>query len=178
MSDVHENGEVWVKLKSTDLDLSSEATLALVLAKLSEINVSTDGLELSLDNIDLSTDGLESALATLNSVDFSTQTTLEAARVLLASIDADTTSQEILTAIGDGEFIRLKNKKFLDTEEVRYDIPAILTNGDIYVGINTDGASTTSATWTVGRTYFDANGNPSRDRFRLNVEWDSRTVGW
>jgi hypothetical protein len=175
---IHENGEAWVKLKSTDLDLSSEATLAAVLAKLSEINLNTDGIEVSIDKIDLNTDGLESELSTLNSVDFATQTTLEAVRVLLASIDSNSTLQEILSAVGDGEFIRLKNKKFLDTEEVRYDIPAILTNGDIYVGINSDGASTAAPTWTVGRTYFDSNGNPSRDRFRINITWDSREVGW
>ena len=75
-------------------------------------------------------------------------------------------------------FWRIKNKIFLDTEEVRYDIPLVLTSAFVYVGLNTAGTATSSATWTIVRTSFDINANPNRDQIRTSVAWDSRTVGW
>lgn len=76
------------------------------------------------------------------------------------------------------EFWRIKNKRFTSSEEVRYDIPASLISASIYTGVAADGTATSSAVWTVIRTYFDSLGNPSRERIRTNVAWDSRTAGW
>lgn len=76
------------------------------------------------------------------------------------------------------EFYRIKNRYFKDTEEIRYDIAASLISGDIYTGVAPDGTATSAASWTVIRTYFDANGNPSRERIRTGVVWNSRTIGW
>lgn len=76
------------------------------------------------------------------------------------------------------EFWRIKNKRFYDTEEVRYDIPATLTNQSIYTGVAPDGTATAATTWTIIRTYFDGNANPIRERIRFNVAWDNRSVGW
>lgn len=83
-----------------------------------------------------------------------------------------------ISAIERYEFARIKEKKYKDTEEVRYDIPASLISADIYVGVATDGTATASASWVVLRTYFDASGNPSRERIRTGVAWDNRTSGW
>lgn len=75
-------------------------------------------------------------------------------------------------------FSRIKERRFLDTEEVRYDIPASLPNAAIYVGVAPAVSAVTAAVWSVVRTDFDGNGNPQRDRIRKNVQWDLRTVGW
>lgn len=76
------------------------------------------------------------------------------------------------------EFARINMKRFLDTEEARYDIPAVLASASIYTGVAADGTAEATATWTVTRTYFDASGNPNRQRIRFNVAWSSRTSGW
>lgn len=76
------------------------------------------------------------------------------------------------------EFARIKDKRFKDTEESRYDIPADLTSASIYTGVAPDGTLTSAANWTIIRTYFDANGLPNRERIRTGVAWDSRTIGW
>lgn len=108
--------------------------------------------------------------ATGTQTDALTDTELRAAPVPISgTVTADDNASE---------FWRIKNKRYTDTEEVRYDIAADLANGDIYTGVATDGTATSSATWTIIRTYFDANGNPSRERIRFNVAWDSRTAGW
>lgn len=85
--------------------------------------------------------------------------------------------QQLLGEFSD-EFNRIKMKRFKDTEEVRYDIPVDVANSDIYTGVAADGTLTSSASWTIIRTYFDANGNPTRERFRTGVAWDDRTSGW
>ncbi len=76
------------------------------------------------------------------------------------------------------EFWRIEQKRFSDTEEVRYDIPTTLTSASIYVGVAADSTATATASWTIIRTYFDSNGLPNRKRIRFNVAWDSRTAGW
>lgn len=78
----------------------------------------------------------------------------------------------------DSSFTRIKEKRFQDTEEVRYDIPGTLANGQIYVGVAPDGTATSTASWDVVRTDFDANANPTRDRIQKGIAWDSRTTGW
>lgn len=73
-------------------------------------------------------------------------------------------------------FARIKAKQFASTEEVRYDIPASLVSADIYTGVNTDATATSTATWTVIRSYFDANGNPARERIKSGISWDNRAA--
>lgn len=73
-----------------------------------------------------------------------------------------------------GDFARLLDKQYLDTEEERVDMGAT----DIYIGVNTDGTATSSATWKIIRVYLDGSGNPTRRRYRSGVAWDSRTSGW
>lgn len=72
---------------------ASESTLLEVKAALDSIFGAVDGLEAmttavlaAVDTLEANTDAVESLLATLNAKDFATQTTLEAARVLVASI--------------------------------------------------------------------------------------------
>jgi hypothetical protein len=75
-------------------------------------------------------------------------------------------------------FSRIKKKEFFDTEEVLYDIPANLPSSFIYTGVAIAGTSSATATWSVIRTSFDSNGNPSRDQFRTGVSWTARASGW
>lgn len=83
-----------------------------------------------------------------------------------------------VSPVSADEFSRIKNKEFADTEEVRYEIPASLVSASIYTGVAADGTATSAAAWTVIRSYFDANGNPERERIRASVVWDNRTSGW
>lgn len=78
----------------------------------------------------------------------------------------------------DSTMNRILNKRLEDTEEIRYDVPTTLTNGNIYLGVATDGTSTAAASWDVVRIYFDGNDNPTRARLRTGIAWDSRTTGW
>lgn len=81
----------------------------------------------------------------------------------------------------NADFSRILEKRFMDFEEVRYDIPntnAGLTNGNIYIGIAEDGSATSAAVWTVVRFYFNAARKPSRSRIRKLVAWDDRAIGW
>jgi hypothetical protein len=76
------------------------------------------------------------------------------------------------------DFARILAKEFEDTEEVRYDTPnaAGLINGSAYAGIAPDGSATSAAVWTVVRTYYDPNSNPSRQRIKKGIAWDNRAV--
>lgn len=82
------------------------------------------------------------------------------------------------------EFWRIKNKRFSDTEEVRYEIvEAIVADKpvvqNIYTGVAPDGTATSSESWIVIRSYFNAiTGSPERERIRFNVAWDDRALGW
>ena len=80
----------------------------------------------------------------------------------------------------DSEFSRISEKRFLDTEEVRYDIPpqAALANSSIYIGVALDGTDITESVWTVVRVYFNQVALPVRQRIRKNVKWSERTLGW
>jgi len=154
-------------LRSTLSDLAAATTLADLLAKLEAVRALLAGTLLVDTGLVIpATFPLPSAqVATLTpQTDALTDTELRAAQVPVTDEAA--------------EFWRIKNRRFEDTEEVRYDIAADLVNGDIYAGVAPDGTSTATASWTVIRTYFDANGNPSRERIRTGVAWDSRTVGW
>jgi hypothetical protein len=92
-SDIEVNDDAAQTLLSAISDsLGDTVTANTVRELLLRIYGAVDGLELSVGNIDINTDGVEAELATLNTVDFATQTTLEAARVLLTSIDADISS--------------------------------------------------------------------------------------
>ena len=71
-------------------------------------------------------------------------------------------------------FARIAALQPADGEEIRFDIPASLASGSIYIGLNTDATSTATATWKIRRIYFDANKNPSRDRYKSAVAWDDR----
>lgn len=77
------------------------------------------------------------------------------------------------------DFARILANEFEDSEEVRYDIPAnsvLQKNGSSYTGIAPDGTLTSAASWTIVRSYYDANGNLSRQRIRKNISWDNRAV--
>lgn len=78
------------------------------------------------------------------------------------------------------EFSRIKENRFFDNEEVRYDIPPdiALANNSIYTGVAVDGAATSDPVWTIVRVYFNSAKLPERSRIRFNVSWDSRTTGW
>lgn len=76
------------------------------------------------------------------------------------------------------EFTRINEKRIRDDEEVRYDIPNDLTNGNIYIGVSEDDTATSATSWTIVRYYFDANKKPNRSRIRFDVAWDDRTIGW
>lgn len=80
----------------------------------------------------------------------------------------------------DQDFSRILEKRFKDTEEVRYDIPTdnLLSNGNIYIGVAPDPSLTSDLIWKVVRVYFDANALPFRARYRENVAWDDRQLGW
>lgn len=61
-------------------------------------------------------------------------------------------------------------------KEVRMDDVAA---GDLYIGRNTDGTSTATASWEVVRIYRNAvTAKIERVRYRTGVAWDSRTAGW
>jgi hypothetical protein len=98
---------------------------------------------------------------------------------LLGDLGLEATQLQILEEF-NSEFSKILEKRFRDTEEVRYDIPvtAALPGGSIYIGVAPDPSLTTDAVWTVVRFYFDANALPSRARIRKNVVWDDRTLGW
>jgi hypothetical protein len=99
-----------VELRASDVEVNDDAAQALLTSiegalgdtvtadtvreLLFRIYEAVDGLELSVDNIDINTDGVETELSTLNAVDFATQTTLEAARVLLDSINIELVTQQ------------------------------------------------------------------------------------
>lgn len=89
-------------------------------------------------------------------------------------------SNDVLTDKFSSEFARLLEKRFLDTEEVRYDIPpdVALANNSIYTGAAPDGALTSEPVWTVIRAYFNNAKLPERQRIRFNVAWDDRALGW
>jgi hypothetical protein len=76
------------------------------------------------------------------------------------------------------EFARIENKQYYNTEEVLYDIPTILTNNFIYVGVAPNGTLQSSGMWTVVRTTFNLNGLPVRKQIRFNVVWNARAEGW
>lgn len=98
---------------------------------------------------------------------------------LLQSLtDAELRASPVFTTDVYSEFYRIKNKRYSDAEEVRYDIPTNLAANSIYIGVADDGTLTADSVWTVIRVYFDANGSPNRERIRFNVAWDDRTLGW
>lgn len=78
----------------------------------------------------------------------------------------------------ESAFSRILEKRFFDTEEVRYDIPDVLNNGFIYIGVATSGTLTSAASWTIVRFSFNATGRPSRSQIRTAVVWDNRAIGW
>jgi hypothetical protein len=75
------------------------------------------------------------------------------------------------------DFARIKNKQFKDTETVLYDIPLILASGFIYTGVAPKGSSQSATVWSIIRSSFDANGNPSADQIALGIAWSARTAG-
>lgn len=81
-------------------------------------------------------------------------------------------------AAPSAELTRILQKEFADDEEVRYEIPATLASGDIYIGVADDGTATSAELWNVVRIYFDANENPTRLRLQTAIAWDNRAVGW
>lgn len=94
-----------------------------------------------------------------------------------------TTATAIISAINSAStsatsslFTRIKQREFFNTEEVLYDIPASIPSGFIYVGLATAGTSSSTAAWSIVRTSFDSNGNPSGDKFKTGVSWTARTV--
>lgn len=89
----------------------------------------------------------------------------------------ESTVQAIRDQFSD-TFTRMLEKRFRDSEEVRYDIPAVLADASIYLGTATDGTSTAAVSWSVVRYYFDVSGSPQRARFRSGVAWDDRATGW
>jgi hypothetical protein len=76
----------------------------------------------------------------------------------------------------DSDFARLKADMYEEGEEIRYDIPATLAGGAVYVGAAPAGSGTGETVWDVVKTDFDSNGNPSRDRFARDIAWDNRTT--
>lgn len=78
------------------------------------------------------------------------------------------------------KFSQILERRFKDTEEVRYAIPTAntLPGNSIYIGVAPDASLTTDLVWDVVRFYFDANGLPVRARIRKGIAWDSRTIGW
>lgn len=78
------------------------------------------------------------------------------------------------------DFSRILERRFKDTEEVRYDIPtdALLADGSIYLGVADDGTATSAEEWTIVRIYFDSQKLPTRSRIRKLVAWDDRATGW
>ena len=72
-------------------------------------------------------------------------------------------------------FATLLNAQAIVGQELRLDdIPA----GDLYIGRNTDSASTAATTWEVIRVYRTASGLTTRIRYRTGVSWDSHAAGW
>ena len=103
-----------------------------------------------------------------------------ALRNAFGDISLESTQLEVLGQF-NSEFSRILEKRFLDTEEVRYDIPpnnTALANGSIYIGIAADASATNSPVWTVVRFYFNAAARPIRARIRKDIQWDERTLGW
>jgi hypothetical protein len=111
-------------------------------------------------------------LATIAGKDFATA----------AKQDAQTTELQAIAARvpGANEFARIAQRQFLDTEEVRMDIPApsAMANAHIYLAVAPASTATNAASWKIVRITLDANKNPSRQQYRTGVAWDSRTTGW
>lgn len=106
-----------------------------------------------------------------------------ALRNVLGDVALEATQVQILGEI-NSTFSRILEKRFKDTEEVRYDIPLVnqevnlLINGSIYIGVAPDGTPVASELWTIVRVYFNGVALPERARVRQNVRWDQRTLGW
>lgn len=103
---------------------------------------------------------------------------------LLSGLNKEATQLNLLAQFSH-DMSRILEKRFRDTEEVRYDIPVQLTTEDplpagssIYLGVATDNSLTSDPVWTVVRVYFATNKLPTRTRIRKLVVWDSRTAGW
>lgn len=91
-------------------------------------------------------------------------------------------SGELVTTTNDlaqvETFARIRAGQFKDNEEVRYAAPSSYLNTQSYIGVAITGTPTTSAEWAIIRKDYDALGNVFRERFRLNVSWDDRALGW
>lgn len=98
-------------------------------------------------------------------------------------LNLEATQIELLEQFSS-EFSRISEKRWKDTEEVRFDIPLrnatvnLLRNGSIYIGVAPDGSLTSDPVWTVVRVYFNDNTLPFRQRIRTTVAWDDRALGW
>lgn len=121
----------------------------------------------------ISTVSTETTLAALNAKfnSLGQKTMANSSPVVLASDQG-----AILVTSSNGIFSRIKNRNFADTEEVRYDVPTSVISGAIYTGLATAGTATSAATWTIVRSLFDANGNPSREQIKTSVIWDNRAA--
>lgn len=82
-------------------------------------------------------------------------------------------------SVSNGAFTRIMTRQFLDTEFVKYDIPALPVSGTfIYQGVAPIGTATSSAVWSVVRTPIVSGDVPSESRIRFNISWDGRASGW
>lgn len=82
----------------------------------------------------------------------------------------------LLQNLGDGDFAKLLARRLLDSEEMRTDLEP--TNTDLYLGKAPDSSLTSAAVWDVARVYLSATKNPTRIRYRANIIWDDRLLGW
>lgn len=98
---------------------------------------------------------------------------------VLGDLNLESTQQQVLAEF-NSKFSQILEKRFKDTDEVRYDIPvsAALAGGSIYIGVAPDASLTTDLVWDVVRFYFNANSLPERARIRKGIAWDDRTIGW
>lgn len=87
--------------------------------------------------------------------------------------DAELRATPVPFTENPSDFWRMEVGRFTN-EEVKYDFPAVFANNSIYMGINADATLESAPTWKIIRTYFDANGFPSRKRFRANISWTDR----
>ena len=98
---------------------------------------------------------------------------------LFGDIALEQTQIDVLEQF-NSDFQRILEKRFQDTEEVRYDIPVqnALAGNSIYIGVAPDLSNTADPVWSIIRFYFNANALPERARIKKNVQWDNRLTIW
>jgi hypothetical protein len=74
------------------------------------------------------------------------------------------------------EFARYLNRQIENSEELKLDIEP--SNTDYYLGICPDGTPDASGVHNIVRIYLSATRNPTRIRFRQNLTWTGRALGW